>query len=95
MSAPAAQLRPYDSVLPYQRVEFQTYDSTTLRGNLYHATNSEKQAPIVIFTHGIGLVKEQYLENWFRHFLRARYHVLAYDNQSFGDSDGLPRENFS
>jgi uncharacterized protein len=95
MSAPSAQLRPYGSVLPYKRVEFKTYDSTILRGNLYHASNTQKQAPIVIFVHGIGLVKEQYLENWFRHFLNAGYHVLAYDNRSFGDSDGLPRNNFN
>ncbi|ETS78554.1 hypothetical protein PFICI_10616 [Pestalotiopsis fici W106-1] len=95
MAGPSAQLRPYDSVLPYKRVEFSTYDSTTLRGNLYHGTNAPKQAPIVIFTHGIGLVKEQYLENWFRHFLQAGYHVLTYDNRCFGDSDGLPRNHFN
>jgi pimeloyl-ACP methyl ester carboxylesterase len=40
-------------------------------------------------------VKEQYLENWFRHFLHSGYHVLVYDNRCFGDSDGLPRNHFN
>jgi predicted alpha/beta hydrolase len=95
MSALSAQLRPYDSMLPYRRVEFTTYDSTILRGNLYHATNSVEQASIIVFVPAIGLLKEQYLENWFKYFLRAGYHVLTYDNRSFGDSDGLPRNNFN
>lgn len=95
MSAPSAQLGIYEALLPYKRVEFTTYDSTILRGNLYHAENARKQAPIVIFAHGIGLVKEQYLENWFRYFLQAGYHVLTYDNRSFGESEGLPRDNFN
>ncbi|KAH8649862.1 Alpha/Beta hydrolase protein [Xylariales sp. PMI_506] len=95
MSVPSALLHPYTTVLPYKRVEFQAYDSTLLRGNLYHAANAQKQAPIVIFVHGIGLVKEQYLENWFQYFVREGYHVLAYDNRSFGDSDGLPRDHYN
>jgi pimeloyl-ACP methyl ester carboxylesterase len=95
MSSPSAKLRPHDSMLPYKRVEFTTYDDTVLRGNLYHAKNAHNQALIIIFVHGIGLVKEQYLENWFRHFLYAGYHVLAYDNRCFGDSDGLPRDHFN
>jgi hypothetical protein len=94
MSGASAQLEPYKSMLPYKRVEFTTYDSTTLRGNLYYAAQAPRRAPIVIFVHGIGLLKEQYLENWFRHFVQAGYHVLTYDNRSFGQSDGLPRENF-
>lgn len=94
MAFVSAKLRPYEAILPYERVEFKTYDSTILRGNLYRAPTREAQAPIVIFTHGLGLTKEQYLENWFRHFLQAGYHVLTYDNRSFGDSDGLPRSNF-
>jgi pimeloyl-ACP methyl ester carboxylesterase len=95
MSTPSAQIRPYDSTLPFKRVEFTTYDSTILRGNLYHSPNAEKQAPIVILVPAIGLLKEQYLENWLRHFLHAGYHVLTYDNRSFGDSDGFPRDNFN
>lgn len=95
MSRPTAQLHPYSSMLPYKRVEFTTYDSTTLRGNLYHGASVTKKSPIIIFVHGIGLLKEQYLENWFRYLLQAGYHVLTYDNRSFGVSDGLPRENFN
>ena len=96
MSAPSARLRPYDSLLPFKRVEFSTYDGTILRGNLYHHSghNPSTPSPLVMFCHGIGLLKEQYLENWFRHVLEAGYHVLAYDHRCFGDSDGLPRQKF-
>lgn len=94
MSSPSAQLRPYDSILPYRRVEFPTYDGTILRGNLYLASRAHGPAPLVIFCHGLGLLKEQYLENWFKHVLNAGYHVLSYDHRSFGDSEGLPREKF-
>jgi dienelactone hydrolase len=82
MSGASAQLQPYKSILPYKRVEFTTYDFTTLRGNLYYAAQGPNRAPIVIFVHGIGLLKEQYLENWFRYFLQAGYHILTYDNRS-------------
>jgi pimeloyl-ACP methyl ester carboxylesterase len=82
-------------MLPYKRIHFQTHDATILRGNLYHAPDAPPKAPIVIFVHGLGLLKEQYLENWFRHCLGAGYHVLTYDHRSFGDSDGLPRSNFN
>jgi uncharacterized protein len=94
MSSPSAQLRPYDSVLPFKRVEFPTYDGTILRGNLYIAPKAQGPAPIVIFCHGLGLLKEQYLENWFKNVLDAGYHVLSYDHRSFGDSEGLPRDKF-
>lgn len=94
MSAPSASLSTYQSVLPYKRVEFPTYDDTTLWGNLYLGQDAKGPRPIVIFVHGIGLLKEQYLENWFRYVVEAGYHVLAYDHRSFGDSDGLPRNKF-
>lgn len=94
MAAPTAKLQPYDAILPYTRVEFPAIDGTILRGNFYRGTNAAASAPLVIFVHGLGLVKEQYLENWFKYFVADGYHVLAYDNRSFGHSDGLPRNNF-
>ncbi|KAF2727559.1 alpha/beta-hydrolase [Polyplosphaeria fusca] len=95
MKSPSATLKPYEELLPFKRVEFPTNDGTILRGNLYHGDDAKNPAPLVIFCHGIGLVKEQYLENWFRHVVQAGYHVLSYDHRSFGDSDGVPREQFS
>ena len=89
-----ALLRPYETILRYQRVQFPTYDGTILRGNFYNCKNATSRCPVVIFCHGIGLLKEQYLENWFKHVLGAGYHVLAYDHRSFGHSDGLPRHTF-
>jgi uncharacterized protein len=94
MSTPSAKLQPYDFLLPYKCIEFPTYDGTILRGKLYHSSTIQKPAPIVIFVHGLGLLKDQYLENWFQHVLQSGYHVLTYDHRSFGESDGLPRNRF-
>ena len=95
MSSPSAKLEPYKTLLPYRRVEFSTRDGEVLRGNFYHGKNATGATPIVIFCHGIGLVKEQYLEHWFRHVVDTGMHVLSYAHRSFGHSAGLPRENFS
>lgn len=102
MSTATARLATYTSTLPYERVEFPTFDGTILRGNFYHHTAtsttatspSSSPAPTVIFIHGLGLLKEQYLQNWITPTLAAGYHVLAYDHRSFGDSDGAPRGTF-
>jgi predicted acyl esterase len=95
MPPPSATLQPYETLLSYRRVEISTRDGIILRGNFYHGEGAENPAPIVIFCHGIGLVKEQYLENWFRYVVEAGYHVLSYDHRSFGSSDGSPREQFN
>ena len=75
---------------PFRRVEFQTQDKTTLRGNLYTSPKIAN-GPLVIMTQGYALLKEHYLENWYNSFLDAGIHVLTYDHRSFGHSDGLPR----
>jgi uncharacterized protein len=90
-----ASLQPYETLLPFKRLEFPTYDGTILRGNFYHGENTSGPAPTVIFVHGIGLLKEQYLENWFKYVLEVGYHVFTYDHRSFGDSDGVPRDGFN
>jgi uncharacterized protein len=94
MPFPTPQLEPYHTILPFKRIEFSTYDSTILRGNLHLCPHAKAQAPIIVFLHGIGLLKEQYLQNFSQYFLEAGYHVLVYDNRSFGDSEGLPRNHF-
>jgi hypothetical protein len=73
MANVSAKLQPYQSQLPFRRVEFPTYDGTVLRGNFYHGKDAKGPTPIVIFCHGIGLVKEQYLENWFAPVVHAGY----------------------
>jgi uncharacterized protein len=95
MTIEEAQLEPYKSTLPYDRVQFKTYDNVILRGNWYTSKSVSGRAPVVIFVQGIGLLKEQYLENWFKHVLKAGYHVLTYDHRSFGSSDGTPRHTFN
>lgn len=93
-TTPSARLAPYDTILPYERISFPTADGTLLRGNFYTSPSALKPAPIVIFIHGLGLLKEQYLPNWIGPILAAGYHALSYDHRSFGDSEGEPRETF-
>jgi hypothetical protein len=58
MTIEEAQLEPYKSTLPYDRVQFKTYDNVILRGNWYTSKSVSGRAPVVIFVQGIGLLKE-------------------------------------
>jgi pimeloyl-ACP methyl ester carboxylesterase len=96
MAAPPTP-QDYSERLPHTKVSFETRDGITLRGNLFVATTNSSSIgprPLIIFTHGIGLVKEQYLENWIRPLLAHGYHCVSYDHRCFGESDGWPRERF-
>lgn len=73
----------------WARVEFSTYDGTHLRGNLYRART--ENAPIVVMTQGLALLKEHYLQNWAERFQDAGFNVLTYDHRNFGHSQGTPR----
>ena len=55
---------------------------------------SNLRAPVVVFIHDIGLVKEQYLENWIAGVTRRGYHAVSYDHRSFGETGGNPRDTF-
>ena len=48
MVSVTAALGAYENMLPFERVEFRTYDSTILRGSLYHASTGSSHAPTVI-----------------------------------------------
>ena len=56
-----------------------------------HAT-SETRVPAVAMAHGLGAVKEMYLEPFARRFAEAGIAVLVFDYRSFGASGGEPRQ---
>src|SRR5437016_12754008 len=55
-----------------------------------HAT-SETRVPAVAMAHGLGAVKEMYLEPFARRFAEAGIAVLVFDYRSLGASDDEPR----
>src|SRR5713101_9503418 len=56
-----------------------------------HAT-SEARVPAVAMAHGLGAVKEMYLEPFARRFAEAGIAALVFDYRSFGASGGEPRQ---
>src|SRR5256885_9123821 len=56
-----------------------------------HAT-SETRVPAVAMAHGLGAVKEMYLEPFARRFAEAGIAVLVFDYRSFGASGGGPAQ---
>ncbi|CEJ86888.1 hypothetical protein VHEMI04236 [[Torrubiella] hemipterigena] len=73
----------------WTRVEFPAYDGLLLRGNLFRTETPN--APTVILTQGLALLKEHYLQNWATRFQQAGFNALTYDHRNFGHSEGSPR----
>ena len=71
---------------PSRRVEFKSVDGVTLRGDYYPVSSTD--APIIVMTQGLTLLKEHHLQNWATRFQQAGYAVLAYDHRGWGSSDG-------
>jgi uncharacterized protein len=72
-----------------KRIEFATRDGVLLRGDFFKAENAN--APVVVILGGFSLLKE--LTGRFApKFQSAGMSALAYDNRSFGSSDGMPRQ---
>src|SRR6266852_1615409 len=59
-----------------------------------HAT-SEARVPAVAMAHGLGAVKEMYLEPFARRFAEAGVAALVFDYRGFGASGGEPRRRIS
>src|SRR2546425_9517610 len=55
------------------------------------AATSEARVPAVAMAHGLGAVKEMYLEPFARRFAEAGIAALVFDYRSFGASGGEPR----
>jgi dienelactone hydrolase len=72
-------------------VEFKTTDGTVLRGWHYLPVASGPR-PTIIMAHGLGAVKEMYLDRYAEVFARAGLAAIVYDHRNFGASDGVPRQ---
>ena len=73
----------------YTRVEFKTIDGVILRGDFFPAADTE--APCVVMTQGLSLLKEHYIHDHARRFVAAGVAALVYDHRGYGSSDGFPR----
>src|SRR3989441_4349531 len=56
---------------------------------------SRQRVPAVAMAHGIGYVKEMYLEPFARRFAAAGIAALTFDFRGFGASGGEPRQRVS
>ncbi len=53
------------------------------------------KGPLVIMGHGLGATRELGLDAYATRFVRAGFHVLAFDYRHYGASEGQPRELLS
>ena len=63
----------------------------TCRGWLYRPENAPGPCPVIVMSHGITAVKEQYLDPYARRFAGEGFAVLVFDYRFLGASEGTPR----
>src|ERR1700743_1126994 len=73
----------------HSRVEFKTVDGVTLRGDYF--PTATPNAPCIVMTQGLCLLKEHYIQDHARKFVEAGISALVYDHRGYGSSDGTPR----
>ena len=75
-------------------IDFAALDGTRIRGWLFTPDSVVGRAPAITMAHGFGATRRRGgLENLARMFAEAGYVVVFHDHRSFGDSDGLPRQD--
>src|SRR5580700_4322716 len=62
---------------------------------LPEGAGSKAPAPAVAMAHGVGAVKEMYLEAFARRFAESGIATLVFDYRGFGASGGEPRQRVS
>lgn len=72
-------------------LEFAVSDGTVLRG-YYYIPSAEPPWPIIIMSHGFGVVKEMALPDVASEFADSGFGVMLYDHRNLGASDGEPRQ---
>ena len=72
-------------------VEFAVSDGTVLRGRHYRPAG-DRRAPVVVMSHGFGVVLQMALPPVAEAFADAGLGVLLYDHRNLGASDGEPRQ---
>src|SRR5882724_7076603 len=68
---------------------------TFAAGWFFLPAQAEGRAPAVAMAHGVGAVKEMYLEPFARRFAEAGMAALVFDYRGFGASGGEPRQRVS
>ncbi len=79
-----------------QKVNFQR-DDLKLVGHLFTPTNFHEQSkyPTLICQGSVSSVKEMMSDNYARLLSREGFVVLGFDYASYGESEGVPRQNES
>src|SRR5258708_13174070 len=54
--------------------------------------NADKRVPAIAMAHGVGAVKEMYIDFFARRFAEAGVAALLFDYRFFGASGGEPRQ---
>jgi fermentation-respiration switch protein FrsA (DUF1100 family) len=77
-----------------QKVSFQR-DGLNLVGHLFTPTHFDDQSkyPALICQGSVSSVKEMMSDNYARLFAQEGFVVLGFDYASYGESEGLPRQN--
>ncbi|GGF32529.1 hypothetical protein GCM10011519_02430 [Marmoricola endophyticus] len=78
-------------VVTREDVELQTSDGTVLRGFVLRPEDAAPY-PVVVMSHGFGVVKEMALPAYAQVLAEAGIAVLVYDHRNLGASDGWPRQ---
>ncbi|KAE9382210.1 alpha/beta superfamily hydrolase [Stipitochalara longipes BDJ] len=76
-------------MLPNRRdAKFKALDGLTLKAWFYPTA---AKGPCIIMSHGFAGIRHQNLSHFAERFQAEGWNTLIYDNRSFGDSEGLPR----
>jgi uncharacterized protein len=74
-----------------EKIAFNTFDGTVLRGYYYKANSPN--APVIILTAGLSFLKEHFIDSFALKFQEAGLATIVYDHRNWGSSDGLPRNH--
>lgn len=88
MCAPGGVDAPVTTRAP---VELTVSDGTVLRGE-YLSPDVEPPWPVVVMSHGFGVVRTMALPAFADTIAEAGIAVLSYDHRNLGASDGTPRQ---
>jgi pimeloyl-ACP methyl ester carboxylesterase len=72
-------------------IEIAMPDSVVLRG--WHYAQAAAGAPVIVMSHGFGVVKEMHLDLIAEVFADRGFNCVVYDHRCLGASDGLPRHH--
>lgn len=72
-------------------VEITAADGIILRGALW--AQASAGAPVIVMSHGFGVVKDMTLNHVGQDFAEAGFNCLLYDHRCLGISDGFPRDH--